>query len=306
MRQKDFRRLWQGAGLFIFSLLCLAVTRNYHTRFSTTLPFVLSWVGIIYVIDWADHYYLGKSFSEDLAPHVRHRLLRIAAVAIPFGFIIEGYGVYFLRLWYYPYWSFTIYSIAAPFAFIGYTYILFGLYDFVKNLIHQPHKVGRWHNWQEWLYGKLMWLEVAVGGYLFIVATAYEIGQAKSLPIGFFDISKNSGIPVVWWLPFAISFAIIFIFDFVCFRQHKETLTKDVIRGYFSPILVILIANIIAVIAIEFFNGPFRIWRFANWPFENIQILNVPLIAIIVWPLQFFGLLTMLRAAFTQKQIKIW
>src|SRR5690242_5617576 len=95
------KKLWQGLLFFALSFGWLALSRQVHTRFSTTFPFILSWIGIIYILEWADARFLGKTFSEDLAPRVKHRFLRIALVAIPFGIIIELFGVYFLRLWYY-------------------------------------------------------------------------------------------------------------------------------------------------------------------------------------------------------------
>jgi hypothetical protein len=291
---------------FVVGLLILIITFLLLYLDHPVYSLAVSWFGYALIID-----FLNKKINQhSYFPINQSRfndLKNIFICALIFCFIIEFFGVYTLRAWYYPHMSALKYFILAPGAFFIYSFVLLSLYDIIKSKLSFFAPRGRTEDWKKAFYKKLIKIELILGFIGLATAFFYSLIMVSKFNIAFFDFTKSTNIPFSWWQMFLVGFSFFFIFEYIAFKQHKETLTKDiVISGNYIPLIAILIANFIAVVIFEFPNGPLQIWRFDNWFLNDLRFLNIPLFAFIAWPFQFLIFLPLLRIAFRSKDIDIW
>jgi hypothetical protein len=296
--------LYLGIFILLFSAIWMTVFLGHYNWYIIT-PVGISWTGLICLFDFFDKKYFSHTIVPDTGPRERNMFL-ISIVSILFCVLLETFGVFIGRLWYYPFWSIEIYLILAPFAFIAYTLLLFVLYEFVRDVITRYKKISFGFRPERKFYGSVMDVELILGiiGYYFSIKRALQFLSSPKLSS--FVINQKGEVPFSAFLISAVVLvSTFFIFEFICYKQNKQTLTHDILSGNLWPIIFIMAANVIAIIVIEFANGPFQMWSFSNWPFDDIRILHVPVVALLWWPLQFPAFLSMLRAVFPSKKV-VW
>jgi hypothetical protein len=108
-------------------------------------------------------------------------------------------------------------------------------------------------------------------------------------------------------LMFVLSWiSIFFLLETACFLLKKNTLTQDIIRGNFVPLISIFAASFLCIVFIELFNMPFQIWVFHNWPLNHIRLFAIPVVAYIVWPTQYLLLLPIIRLLDGKNAEQVW
>lgn len=293
-------------GIFIlfFSTVWMVVFIESYNWF-LVLPLGISWAGLIFLFDFFERKYFLHSVIPDTAGRKR-KLFTITVVALLFCVLMEGFGVFVARLWYYPFWSLGVYLMLAPFAFAAYTLLLYILYEFARDFVLRFKKINFNYPVNKKLYKIIMWGELVTGIIGYLLAIRYALEFLANPLISPFITNQKGVVPFSgFYIGTIVFISTFFIFEFIGSRQNKRTLTHDILSGNFWPVLFIIIANAIAVITIEFLNGPFQVWIFANWPYDDIRVFNVPIVALLVWPLQFPVFLSMLRALFPSKEV-IW
>ncbi|OGI68002.1 hypothetical protein A3A05_00515 [Candidatus Nomurabacteria bacterium RIFCSPLOWO2_01_FULL_41_12] len=293
-------------GIFIlfFSALWMTIFLGSYNWF-VVLPLGISWAGLICLFDFFERKYFSHSVIPDTIWRGR-KLFIISVVSLLFCVLLDGFGVFVARLWYYPFWSLKIYLAIAPFAFGAYTLLLFILYEFAKDLVTNHRKINLGHYVKKQFYEMIMNSELVLGIIGYLLSINYALRFLANPSLSSFIINQKGEVPFSgFYIIILVFIATFFIFEYICFKQNKQTLTHDILSGNFWPIIFITIANIIAIVSIEFLNGPFQVWVFANWPYDNIRILNVPVVAMFLWPLQFPVFLSMLRALFPSKEV-VW
>lgn len=255
------------------------------------LPLAISWVGLILILDFFERKYFQHTIIPDT--HTRKRkLFIIAVVSLLFCVLLELFGVFINQLWYYPFWSLKLYLFLAPFGFVAYSLLLYILYEFARDAVMRFEKINFTVKPKKIFYETIINVELILGvvGYFLII---FNLSQKEAVPLdGFYMLAS-------------VLICTFFVFEFIGFKQNKQTLTYDIIGGNWWPILFIILANITAIILIEFANAPFQVWHFANWPYDNIRLLNVPIAALLIWPLQFPVFLSMLRTLFPSREV-VW
>lgn len=293
-------------GIFIlfFSVIWMTVFLGSYNWF-IVLPLGISWAGLIFLFDFFERKYFKHSIIPDSAGRQR-KLFIIGVVALLFCTLLEGFWVFVGRLWYYPFWPLRIYLVLAPFAFAAYTLLLYMLYEFSRDLIMRYKKITLSCPVNKKLYETIMYGELVAGIIGYFLSIKYALKFLANPLLSPFAINQKGVVPFsAFYAGLIVFISTFFIFEYICSRQNKRTLTHDILSGNFWPILFIIIANTIAVISIEFLNGPFQVWIFTNWPYDNIRLFNMPIAALLVWPLQFPVFLSMLRALFPSKEV-IW
>lgn len=295
-----------GVLLFFFSITLLFLVSDKLNLLTVQL-IGLNWLGVTLVVDFAYRRIHGQSYFP-LNKERLKELGRISLLAILFCLLLEFFGVYTTRLWYYPYFPLLYYVLMAPLAFSVYTLILFALYEIIKTYLEKTYGLRRTSlgSLLKKVYPGLMQVEFIVGSAGTIFSTIYSLSFASKFTATVLDLTKPFGAEVAWWLPFLALISIFFIFEYLSFKQNKETLTLDVIRGDFIPFLAIVGATILAIMLIEFVNSPFQIWVFSNWGLSNLRVMNIPILAYCAWPVQFLTFLSMFRFFLTKREVKIW
>lgn len=279
-----------GSLIFLFSVIWMTFFIGSYNWF-IVLPLGISWIGLICIFDFFERKYFRHTIIPDT--HIRKRkLFIITIVSLLFCVLLDGFGVFINQLWYYPFWSLKVYLFLAPFAYVAYSILLYILYEFARDFIVRFEKINFTTKPRKILYETIINMELILGvvGYFLIIL---NLNQKENISLnGFYMLAS-------------VFICTFFIFEFIGFKQNKQTLTYDITRGNWWPILFITLANITAIILIEFVNAPFQVWHFANWPYDDIRFFNVPIMAILIWPLQFPVFLSMLRALFPSKEV-VW
>jgi hypothetical protein len=293
--RKSTKRIVIGLFLFISPILALTIFPRLLGQ-AGLLFLLLSWLGILVTIDGV---WILQGHDSILSVKQRTRLLKLAAVSIVFGLLLEVFGAYFTRLWFYPEASLLLYCLLAAPAFISYGIILLFLYEFFDK-----HSTRRLKN--SFSYKTLMEVELLAGMTLFGYSALSLYNSFQRLPVEVWRIDKGAQIDVSWWLPFCAMISLFFIFEYLSYRYGEKTLTEDLLLGNMRPILAILVASIVAILLIEYVNVPFDVWEFTNWPLQNTSIYGMPVFALLAWPFQFLALLSMVRFALKPSELKIW
>lgn len=293
-----------GILILIFCTIWLVVFLGDYDALST-MPIGFSWLGLIFIFDFFDRKYFYRSVIPD-GKNRKRKFWIITVVSILFCVLLEITGVFVGRLWYYPFMSMKSYLLFAPFAFGVYTLLLFILYEFLRDFIASFKKIDSIGRISKSLYSNIMHIELILGIFGYFKAVDYILNFLNNPGLSPFIISQRGEVPFpALFISGIVGVSTFFIFEFICFKQNKQTLTHDILGGNFWPIVIILLANTIAIITIEFANGPLQIWVFSNWPLDHIRILNIPVMAIFAWPFQFPVFLSMLRALFPSKEV-VW
>ncbi len=130
--------------------------------------------------------------------------------------------------------------------------------------------------------------------------------MALIFPIDHLNLQLSTKITVDLVSTFAIWFGMFFLFEFLCYKQKKETLTRDIIRHNFIPLIAIILSSLSVIILIEWFNTPFQVWVFDNWGNNQFNFLSIPIVAYLIWPIQYLVLLPLIRFLDNSNRENIW
>ncbi len=84
------------------------------------------------------------------------------------------------------------------------------------------------------------------------------------------------------------------------------TLLHTILRKNFIPLFAIIFASLIGIAAFEITNTPFLLWNYSDWPVFEYRFFEIPLLAIIWWPIQFVALLSLIRCVLRVEELDIW
>lgn len=290
---------------FIFSFLYYLYFPG-TLNFLRTIPLITSWISVFFIGDA-----INKNLGEtSIFPHRKDqfkKLERLGLAALIMNMISDMTGAWLLKLWYYPAMPNPIlYLILAPIGYIIFGLILYVFYKLFKNHYDRNVLRGRLKKKKKNTYIATMYLELITGligmcmssYYIYIFSIEnniiwYKVNQ-------FVKAEVNLVMPIILWI------SIFFLLEFICFKLNRETLTRDLVRGNFLPLISIFMASVICIILVELFNAPFQIWSFTNWPYTHINLFNIPGIAYLLWPLQYLLLLPIIRILDGKNEENIW
>lgn len=271
------------------------------------IPGVISWFCVFLLGDWASR----RIGEGSIFPHRKnqlHKFKRLLLASLIMNLISDVTGSWLLKLWYYPLISDPILYI---FVLAPLGYILFGLVLYVFYRLFKQHwdylmKSGRMSKLQKNIFLVVMRLQLLVGVIGLIVSFGYyrEFISQNQIIWHAFDSSVDAYVNIRVF--FLLWMSIFFLLEYTCFFLGRETFTRDIIRGNFLPFFSILFASAICIIAVEFFNAPFQVWTFTNWPYQTLQFLHIPLMAYVLWPTQYFLLLPIIRLLDGKNTENVW
>jgi hypothetical protein len=297
-------KLGLGFVLFVVSLFGLYLQYE-KTKWIYAFFIILSWAGVVFVSDYFANRWAGVSFWPTNERKLK-RILKFLVGAVIFCVLLEVAGHWLTRLWYYPAFEVPDYLLLAIPAYFLYSLVLYELYVSInKKLGREIHLIAG--KSEESFYKRVMNVELLIGIIFTILGFIGLINVMRTFSISVLDISKDSMTSTGSWQAFLFALGIFFLLEFWAFKEKKRTFTKDLLSKNWIPLVAIYLTSLIAIVLIEFVNTPLQIWVFANWPLQHIQIMGLPIIAMFVaWPIQFFGLLGILRVIFDEKDAPVW
>lgn len=127
-----------------------------------------------------------------------------------------------------------------------------------------------------------------VGGYFFEISTI-DVFVTQAYAIIFFPLG-------VWLL----------CEGFENLRRQRG-LINDISKGYWTPVLAIIISALAVGFTMEILNLKHGYWVYANWPLQNFHIFGLPAVMILVgWPLHFLMFLSIFRVFAPKESTEVW
>lgn len=235
------------------------------------------------IIVFLTHKSLIKTIIGDSA--VRTSFIKLGLIgAIPFSLAVSTFG----GLWYFPHWTAAEYYILgyvllgwpAYFLFLTVCYQAFKLV--LDLIILQRHPVGSYYPYERKMYKAFG----VVGGWVAIMVITVAFQDSRWLTN--FHITVNSPqkpyLYWYWWLIAVIAW--ITLCEFMEYHRKRSSLLKDMLHGYYTPAIAILLCGFALAVSNEFQNLPINLWHYANFPWVNMTVLGIPLFVILSWPLQ--------------------
>lgn len=257
------------------------------------------------IINWLSAFFIGDSLNRffkegSIFPHKKNQENKIRNLVLASFFMnlfSDVSGSFFGRLWYYPVFNinFIFYVLLAPIGYVFFGYILYVFYRLVKKKLDDNVRPGRMSKFGLNIYKIIINTEMLLGVFGVIAGFYYYYNFYQKFNVKWYQVNQdinqsiNLGMVIFFWL------SIFFILEFICYKLSRETLTRDLIRGDYIPLISIIFSSVICIILVEFVNSPFQLWTFTHWPINNIRLMNIPIVAYMVWPMQYLILLPLIR-----------
>lgn len=299
------RKFYKGLMFFLLSYLQFLLPVEFINGKTLMIFWFLFMFGIVLIGDGITEKIYKKSLLREIKKNKKNTIL-FFVISIAGGIILEGVAQWLGKLWIYPYFNFYTYSVFFVLGFGLYWLMIAESYLATKaffDYLRRGKQIVRNYYWFEPLFYKLL----GIIGVILVPLSAFFILSDYTSHGGYvFDISNQINYKVNFIYIITIFLGTWFVFECIEYFRKKTSLLKDIFHHYFNPLVSILIASFILAIIMETENIPFGFWRYTNWPFENIQFLNLPVMMFLAWPLQYIAFLSLFRA-FTQKESdEIW
>jgi hypothetical protein len=286
------RKIWLGLGLLVATYGQLLVSQDWaalhHFQagfiFATGIAFFT--LGIIILSEGIVQRFDGVSLLS-LARGGGWELARFLLVAAGVGILLEVFGQWLGKLWYYPYYPTWFYWPSFIPSFILYWVTIAESYMAVKAIFDRLIRRGGrdkkpldYYQFEHTLY-----ILLGAAGIGMLIFGLINI---------FFDYQTNGGYtfnvfgPVYYAPPMHHIIVCLlgfwFIGEGVLYTRDLPSLIRSTLHGYFVPLLSIVGAAVPLSLIWESQNAQVGFWIDANWPSINTTIFRVPLSTLAAWP----------------------
>ncbi|MBI4099783.1 hypothetical protein HY440_02130 [Candidatus Microgenomates bacterium] len=295
-----------GIILLLFSLEPFFIPDSLKTALFLTLFYASFCFGIILVSDAICQKVTGRSTVRALLAPGRGRW-RFFILAVVAGFAFDGAASYFGALWFYPFYSTLFYLIAivALGGFIGYWLTIVISYDAAKEVLDEV--VGEKDVTRDFRFEKTVYKIFLVLGIAGTAISLHKIGLNTNFLQNFtFNVTTFKPPYLEFSYVLLLTFSLLFVFEFVEYYRHRTSLIKDVIHGYWNPLVAIVLISVVLGIYMEGQNLPIRLWVYVNWPWQEVKIFGLPILVLVVWPLQYVLFLSFYRAFGDRRSEELW
>ena len=264
-------------------------------------------LGVILISDSVAYHITGTSLLDTLFKNSRARSGYIL-IGVLAGFILEIFCMYLGGLWYYPYYSLPFYLTIMTLmgGFAGYWLCLLLAYEAVKVILDKyfggARRITRSFKYERTLYPLFGLIgTIGLGIVLSHILSVTDLFRDFALII---NHDKEPYIGFGYVLLTFISFT--FLLEYVEFKRHRTSLLKDIIHGYYIPIISIVIVSLLLSLYMEFQNLPLELWIYTNWPGGEYTFGGLPILVFLTWPLHYIFFLSFYRAFGDRSSAVVW
>jgi hypothetical protein len=239
---------------------------------------------VIILCDEATQLLEGRSLMSAITAGKRE-FLEFVATATASGLLLDGVAQWIGKLWIYPYWTRGLYISTFVLGFCAYWLLLAETYLVARALLARvAGSLGR----QAPLWTAAALRTGGIGGGVLAISGLALAAQGYRTAGGYrFEISH----PYRAAVPFA-SFPLIFlgvwlILEYLQHRRGQESLLGRTFRGEWLPLASMAAAAWGFGLFMETVNTAGHFWRYTNWPMSRDEIFGVPVLVLLLWPLQY-------------------
>lgn len=303
------RKFYFGLIFFVASYLQFLLPPelvNFRNLTILNLAFML---GVIYICEEITLKLKNKSILHEIRKNTKN-LIAFVVVSTAGGILLDGIAKWLGKLWIYPYWNFDMYLFLFIPGFAIYWLMIVESYLATKAIIDYCHDgrhiVGQSFGFEKYLYKFLgiAGLALITISAIFIASNWYQGDKYIADLRDVYNITENFKTNFSYLM--LVFLGVWFSLEFIEYSRKKTSLIKDIAHHYFSPPVSILLGSFLLAIIMETQNAPLGYWIYTNWPLQNFQLFNLPILMYLVWPLHYIFFLSLFRA-FTQKESdEIW
>lgn len=301
----NIKVLLAGVFLLLLSLLPYILKTDAAWGLLLAIFHIIYDLGVVMVSDVVIQRYYGYSLIGLIIKNKKNLMLYLVTTTIG-GFLLEFFADYLGSYWYYPFWSNELYYVLFIPGFAVYfsavTFSYWAAKAFFDDLFKGKTKVTKSYKFEKWLYR--IFLVIALAGLAFLayrITTITNWGQSFS-----FNVTSIRP-PYIDFMDVFIAFLVIFLGgEYLEYKTHKSSFIKDTIHGYFTPLIAILFSATTLALYMEIQNIPLNLWIYINIPLQNIQILGLPILLFLGWPLHYVGFLSIYRIIGANLTREIW
>lgn len=298
---KDF---YKGVILFALSYFQFIVPSRMANALTVGFFWILFMYGIILIGDGITQKLSHKSLIRKIHtdPKGHWHFFLIALIG---GIFVEFVAQWFGKLWIYPYFSIPIYFVCVVFGFYLYWLMIAESYLAVKSVLDyfiRTKPAARSFSWEKYFYFFLGLL-----GVILLVGSTY-LGYRDYARQGGYVFAINQPVYVMARFKYVLGLFLgsWFFLESIEYFKKRTSLIKDLMRGYFHPIIAIAVASFLLALVMETQNLPHNFWLYTNWPLPTARFLGLPVVMILAWPLHYIGFLSLFRAFSRKESVDVW
>ncbi len=296
-----------GIFLLILSLGPFVLPEYFNTGTTLTLFYFFYCFGVVLIGDYITYNIAGQSLLDNILKNSSFRF-RYIVIGVIAGLILDGFAAYLGGLWYYPYYSFLSYFIMVSVmgGFAMYWFCILVSYEAVKVVLDK-YFGGTKHITRSFKYENIFYTSLGVLGTFGISIVLYEVLHSTKMFSDFFLIINDYKKPYLsFWYIILTFFSLTFLLEFIEFKRHRTSLFKDILHGYYIPLVAIVVVSFVLSIYMEFQNLPLKLWVYANWPAIDIALGGIPILVFFAWPLHYIFFLSFYRAFGDRSSSAVW
>jgi hypothetical protein len=212
-------------------------------------------------------------------------LVRVALGGALAGLILEFLGQWLGKLWIYPWWTGWFYAVVVVPGFAFYWISIVESYLAAKAVADRYLRVSaRPIAIPVRAVGLAGALCLASSGALYLAWYATGGGFAIT------PTRPSAGAPPYEYGLLAV-LGLWLGAEWVLSRSGRPSLLGAVMRGYWGPVVAILLASVVLSPVMELPNSVYDHWAYQNFPADGVRLVGVPVMVFVAWPMQYLVLL---------------
>ena len=302
-------KLTIGILLMIFSYFSYLLPEKLLGTYPVFLLFLIFIIGMILICEVITMALKKKSLTKEIIKN-KMNLVAFLIVSIIGALMIEMMANYSGKLWYYPKLNIYLYAILFVPLVTFYWLLIAESYLATKAVIDYLVK-GK----------KIITAPLSIEGFIFkfmgmsgMILLAGTIGFALADYVWqgkpFFTPQDIYLVTNHYRINFStimlIFLGVWFTLEYLEYSRKKSSLMKDLLHGYFTPILAIIFGSLLTAILMETQNIPAQAWIYINWPFAYLRLFSLPLFVYLAWPLHYITFLSLFRFLTSRESEEIW
>jgi len=282
--------LW-GLFLVAISFLVWFVPKEYHSLRILAFAHTVFGVGCIIFFDGLDYKLSGSSL---LVNNKNLNFIKtFGLTGVLMGLILDLTAHVITKNYIYPYFTTPIHILLFVPGFMFYFLTIGESYFACKSILDRYLKRPLVKKANPKLL-KVVHILILILGFAGIAYALHHYYTAYS-QVGKFTHSTNTPIKLETNLgvTMLLGTSIWLVIEAIGFFLNKKMLITFLCRGYFRPLLAVLLACIILGIPMEIWNIPLNLWTYTNIPFDHIQLFKVPIFVYLSWPFHYLPFLSL-------------
>jgi len=275
---------------------------NFTTLTIFNTAFML---GIVLISEWTTRRIKQESLLTEIFKNKKTFLLFLVASTLG-GLILDLICKWLANLWFYAFFTPQKYALLFIGGFALYWLMITESYLAIKMLLdklkHGRRKITK-------SYKKERGVNIGIGLCGIVLLSAgllLAIFEYRSRTSCFFNLSIPIDCKINFIFILMIFLGVWFLLEFLEHYLKRTSLSKNILHGYFTPIIAIIICSFMLAFIMETQNLFYNYWIYFNWPLQHVLILKLPIMMVLAWPLHYIFFLSLLCTISKDLSKSIW